>query len=531
MRFLYIGLDKNKASDLLIYKELERLMGKNNRHFFMLILMLVLTIGAVSFAVANVYFLKERMDHPFMSWIRLPIDSELSKQRYELEEKFEDPVIQDSFALNALDYYYFEWYRIVLPTTDGVTSGTAWAGSIPLDDDNLTSVFDDSKVRTMKTKMPAFEDFVNDSDAVILLHQRLIEDLELDLDNLPEFCWLQIFNNDLVIANIPVKIGGVLERFPLDINVLVSNKLRQKIKIHSDILSADGRTDKNNDLTISGFVSEGLDVSSQLVSDLAEYVKGHSGIESFHLYESYVQESFGAIQSFEVKARYIIQDEDHFDLTIEAVNRRLQNLADSLSKIDGIKRGYYLSTNAFRYNVERSGIKTLDNPQGYIFRFSSLDRMQDFSRYMYQVFGAIVSMENIETRDNFRRVVSATFVSISVLVIFGIFGIFFYLDGVLVRHLEHSRKTIGAIKAFGAGNKKMTDIYSKVLIRYMGMGIILAFGLVWILTLPFPDNWFRTIHWAVLLITALVFGMSYFLVNRSLGKILTLSPGELIKND
>jgi hypothetical protein len=282
-------------------------------------------------------------------------------------------------------------------------------------------------------------------------------------------------------------------------------------------------------------VSHKLPFAGKVQAEVRNFVGGNDYIDEVHF------------RGDSLRVEYSSEPYHYFEWPIEVdLSQKAREEGWTAGQIDGIfqqeigsqypddegYREYFLSPIPWRCQVSVRVASRADRPpSGMIFRFDNLNNLREFSRYMYDEFDAIISMEYVETRDNFRRVVGATFVSIVVLVIFSIFGIFFYLQGILVRHLQNSVKTIGAIKAFGVGNNRMVGIYRKILLRYIGGSVVAAYIFVLMVTFLLPGSWFHTTHWVVLLVVLLIFGMSYVLVTRALTAILTRSPGELLKED
>lgn len=314
----------------------------------------------------------------------------------------------------------------------------------------------------------------------------------------------------------------------------MNQSLRTKILDYEEPILRGRNSITNFDFSM-GIMSYQIASVEKVRTEILDLVSENEHIDRVHFKSDLFHQEYSSdpYYYYEWPIEFEISQEARADgWTAGDIDRIVQDELKSKNLDEVGYREYFLSPVPWRCQpTVRAGNRQDRRPSGMIFRFDNLNHLREFSRYMYEEFNAIIPMEYVETRDNFNRVVSATFVSIVVLVIFSVFGIFFYLQGILVRHLQNSIKTIGAIKAFGIGNSRMLGIYQKILLRYIGGSVIASYILVLLVTLLLPNSWFHTTHWVVLFVVVLIFGMSYALVNRALSSILTRSPGELLKED
>ena len=528
-------LDPGKADDLLVIKELDRLIGRNGRHMFTLFAMLILCISAVSFALGNHRFLNERMNHPFMSWILMPLHNDLDHLEIADHFEYEHPDTMQMMGLQSIDVFFLETdLYLTIPTERGLETGFSRVVAINTEDENIRAIFLDDMVQVLSQRSEYFDDFLDSEQCAILVHRNFLDLMEIEPDDLPDFVLLQKRQNGIASHTIPVKVAGVIDRFPIHVHALMNQSLRSRILEYEEHVSRGRNSSTNFDFTM-GIMSHKMPSADKVRTEVRNFAGENDYIDEVHFGDDFLRLEYSseAYYYFEWPIEVdLSQGAKKKGLTANEIDRIFQQEIRSRHAGEEGYRQYFLSPNPWRCQVSvRAASRADGRPSGMIFRFENLNHLREFSRYMYDEFNAIISMEYVETRDNFRRVVGATFVSIVVLVIFSIFGIFFYLQGILVRHLQNSVKTIGAIKAFGVGNSRLLGIYQKILLRYIGGSVVAAYIFVLLVTLFLPGSWFHTTHWVVLLVVVLIFGMSYVLVTRALRAILTRSPGELLKED
>ena len=527
-------LDPGKADDLLVIKELDRLIGRKGRHLFTLMAMMILSISAVSFALGNHRFLNERMNHPFISWILMVLDTE-RLDHSEITEHFEDrPELMQELGLQSIDVFYHETsYYLTLPTEQGLETQFCFMASINTEDDQIKSIFLDDMVSVTSHRTQYFNHFLDSDECAVLIHRSFLDLIGLSDEDLPDFTLLQIRDGDIATHTMPVKIAGVIDRFPIGVQALMNQSLRSKIKAYENQVTRARNSSVNLDFNM-GILSYKMPTEEMVRNELRVFASRKDKLNDIDFRGSLQMEhNYDPFYYLEMSIEVELSEEAReMGLLAGEVDRIFQQQFRTQNPEEEGYRHYYLSPDPWRCQPSIKTVARFEGrPSGMIFRFDDLSYLREFSRYMYDEFNAIISMEYVETRDNFRRVVSATFVSIIVLVIFSVFGIFFYLQGILVRHLQNSVKTIGAIKAFGVGNSRMLGIYRKILLRYIGGSVVAAYIFVLLVTFFLPGSWFHTTHWVVLLVVVLIFGMSYVLVNRALSAILTRSPGVLLKED
>ncbi|MFZ2350925.1 MAG: hypothetical protein WAW24_05225, partial [Bacteroidales bacterium] len=197
------------------------------------------------------------------------------------------------------------------------------------------------------------------------------------------------------------------------------------------------------------------------------------------------------------------------------------------------------------YDYDFSGFENetydYDNLSVY---FSSLDRIRDFSAYLFDSRKLKIDMSQIESKENYNFVSKLTIFISGFLVIFSVISILLFLSNVLKVHINKIKSNLGTFKAFGMSNLLIVRIYSILTLRFLIFSILLAFiisaaiGETGLFRLLFKisdtiiddeSKYFSLISESktYIAIGAMLF-ISLIILPRNIWKMLNKTPGDLI---
>jgi ABC-type antimicrobial peptide transport system permease subunit len=157
------------------------------------------------------------------------------------------------------------------------------------------------------------------------------------------------------------------------------------------------------------------------------------------------------------------------------------NLVDSVlihSFVQKIKQNdHIIKAGALRiYNFDLSGFEN----ESYSYdnlsvSFNSLDKIREFSFYLFKLKNLKIDMSQIESKENYNFVSKLTIFISGFLVIFSVISIILFLSNVLKVHINKIKSNLGTFKAFGMSNPAIVKIYSILTMRFLFYAIFVSF--------------------------------------------------------
>lgn len=174
----------------------------------------------------------------------------------------------------------------------------------------------------------------------------------------------------------------------------------------------------------------------------------------------------------------------------------------------------------------------VESPDHFAFQFKSLDQVRKFKDGMMEDFDVTVSMQQIESAENFSIVATLTFTTSLVLFGFAMLSMGFYTSSLIRSHILKIGPNLGTMKAFGLNNRVLILVYMGIIGMFC-LSASVAAMLISLLIQNILSPWLGGIYMDVLnfkVILALLFILllCIFLTYRSTRMILGHTPGDLI---
>ena len=144
-----------------------------------------------------------------------------------------------------------------------------------------------------------------------------------------------------------------------------------------------------------------------------------------------------------------------------------------------------------------------------------------------------IDMTQIESKENFAVVARLTSFIALTLLAFGILSIILFVNSLLQSHLYKVRSNLGTFKAFGLNNKFLNKTYLKIILTFLLIAILIAFGLTVIVDrveefIFVEESKFNIFSLKVFVALTILVGISLFISSRTIKRILGDTPGNLI---
>ncbi|MEM9834975.1 MAG: FtsX-like permease family protein [Bacteroidota bacterium] len=166
------------------------------------------------------------------------------------------------------------------------------------------------------------------------------------------------------------------------------------------------------------------------------------------------------------------------------------------------------------------------------FRFNDLKGIRPFYEDMKEKFSVELSMEQVESRENFRLVARLTSLLGSILAIFGLISILLYLWNLVRGHINKIKPHLGTLKAMGLPNGRLLAVYNRVILKLLAMAILFGLPLALLLGLGLDYGLlkvgFDLVDWTILGALLIIIGVVTLLIRRNLNTVLSATPGDLI---
>ena len=174
------------------------------------------------------------------------------------------------------------------------------------------------------------------------------------------------------------------------------------------------------------------------------------------------------------------------------------------------------------------------SPFYYSVYFKDLSKVKEFRDYVKDNYDIVISLSQVESRDNFYLMSRLASLFIYLLVVLSGISILLYLQNVIKNHLEKIRPSIGTLKAFGLSDKKIGNLYLRIISKFYLVAslVSLAFILIYRLIINFIQTnfYFSLFDIRLLIIWIVLFGVLLFFFNSLIKKVLFKTPGDLIYN-
>lgn len=483
---------RSEFQALFFRNEFSTLAGKSWLRILSLTFILFATCLALSFVLGSLELLKKRMDDPFTNWVDIPIGRMVLQETVDaIKSDFNDPKLRDKFRINSVKGYVIWQLRLLHQKSNEIyyRSGR----TIELNEDLAKKILEPANL----VSYPNGKNILNEEECAVIVNEKLL--LELGYKN-PYTQQKLVFEIDERL--IAVKIAAIVKYLPNKCEFVGSESLFA-------MLNQSFIDDREENFI--EFIAASIDdeVDQRLNALFPNNKIVSTAVEPY---------AWNSKRSY---AKYRINFEDDY------------TFADRVKLLKSLKKNKRLS--AFDL-IDPACQSTSENIEPYYLAINfsgDLRQIKPFQDYVQSNYDQVeISMDQIESKNNFALVSSLTFITSLAFFIFGIISIGFYLFSLLKTHLDRLKPNLGTFKAFGLSDAFLTGIYVQIIVIFLSIAICISVLLCGFITLMdglvSVEPHFRIFDWRLLLaITALFIG-GVVICRNIVKKILMDTPGNLI---
>lgn len=445
-------IQKNKDFNKVFYREESKeLFGKKYINFFYLVLILIITFIAIGFANGSLKYLKKKMDDPFIKWVDVEIPYTLANQIPDLIELLSADSLKQTFLYGDCDGYnqltvYF--YHKESDYEKQFTGRTINPGN-PI----LNSIL---SAKNQFSGRPWKDEF----DISLILTRKLLDDLGYNHEN-PSYLLMSypIMNNKYI--EVPVPVTAIVNDLPGN-NLFACTpyfyKKRNSRYFPFDITAADYQQELI-------YFSEGnRSKASRISRDIFSFLIRDSLLN--HFVDSLVLEN-NSTHNRGYNINYSFGAEVSEKELVSAFASDLE--AQDFFRPSGVIRIYNYDLSGFEnefYSYDNLSVN-----------FTSLDRIREFSSFLFELKNLKIDMSQIESKENYNFVSKLTIFISGFLVIFSVISIILFLTNLIKVHINKIKSNLGTFKAFGLSNPVIVRIYSILSLRFLFFAILIALGI------------------------------------------------------
>ena len=505
--FSMLGI-KNTFQKSFFTKEFKDLTGASRKSIIALSIILALTISALGYAIGGIKYLGKRMDNPYTNWVNMAIPFNNQSKIPKLEQHFDSKINRDSFFLSSITKYKKEDKKFLNTKTQEIFA--LKCRSVARDESLLREIL--KKKNVVKGYVyKEGDDFDFPKCGIVIKQSSLVNFLSYDDDE--ELLKLPLVSSEGFIY-FP-EVVSIVKELPNKAHALYSNH-------YSNILNATPGE--------IGYISVSAQNIISFVGDLKSDDNKKNTSDLKELFKEYnvLDVDYGKIP---ITSKSNL---DEFTLTLgEFLDFKTIRSLTSIIKESGIMTN---PANNFKAECNIGDFKNLKNPHYLAYNFDKLDKVRALNEFLKNDtrFGMEITMDQVESKENFALVSNLTALMALILLGFSILSIVFYISSLLTTHLENIKNNLGTLKAFGLSNKFLVSVYLKIIILFILISSVIGLMISFLIKLleksvskvSVIDLFDYRIFLTILVIVIISSVISY----RTISKILLKTPGDLIYN-
>lgn len=487
----------------------------HGRNSILLTAMLLITLLSIAFGRGGLNVLADKMDDPFVRWLEIPISSTMDIS-YEM--------LQDSLSIQEV----CSRYRIAGVSTFSRFHKMLWSQN----QNGVRSAVG----RTISIEDPLMEKLISP--------ENLVKGKGFDSDQTP--AW--ILSTDFVVQFcngeippfvrtiypcrdseehdyiVPIPVVGVVKHLPN--NALFVTTPFYYEQLNSPKLPLNPRTTR--DLVL--FIDTDQPTIEKMHVSLTNYLLNHpfyGKYSPFILEPAIYSESW--LPGYQLRVSFRGEQDVEFLTTLAQEISELPEFVDT--KV----------THLFNHRWAKN--EAALQPTSVSLYLSTLENLSSLRDYMMDPFKIEISMENVETKNNFHFIAGLTHILGIVIMIVSIVGIAIFIMSIMLQILHQQRVFIGIYTANGITDGSMQRVFMRMLFPFLAKAVIGAGSLAILLSetgamarllrllglnLEKNGKYFDLLSPEALVFAAVLFATAILVVFFNAKGFLDHSPGDLI---
>ncbi len=462
-----------------------------------LVSILLFTVLALGLAYGTLANLKERMNNPYTNWVDVPVTISIEPKVDEILNYFRksDQLKQYNLAdITRYDVYYVPFLHKNQKDTFNLRGRT-----VDADERILQSILKD-----VKGNVIVQHSTLKDSPCGIIVTEEFLSTLGY---------------SGKITNTLKISMPHIHQKILIDIIAVV-----KELPSLCDFISGPILPNMRN---LSVEETGSIDLS---VSNVVPIVIDHKLAESElqHILTAFKNLNISKLTEREKIA--INQDEEHY---IYQLIFPIEQVLES-NEISEILQTLEIGSYVFLYKELNCNDKfsQIPKPDNFAFQFNDLEKIREFKDGMQQKFQVNVSMQQVESAENFSLVSALTLTTSVVLFAFALLCIGFYISSLIRSHLQKIASNLGTMKAFGLKNIILTRVYISIIGIFCIVSSLIALILaiaIQLITQKMNFNFhLNVLNGKVILALVVIVLLCLYLAYRSAKIILDNTPGDLI---
>jgi hypothetical protein len=504
----------------LFYRnETRELLGKRNRHFWLIVVILAFTFLAIGFSSGSLKYLKAKMEDPFVRSINASIPSS-NRGAMNVIDLYNSDSLKSIYNYDSI-VGYNRWTVFFTGDLPESSQRNLEGRSIPFNDPLVTTIVDP------QVNGSSGNCFASDDDISIIVTRTMLE--RLGCSENPSF----IYRERRGGKRIPIPIRAIVDRLPGDrIDFVVTQHFYNNYQMLGDrFLYKDDKKLYAYVVTDSLNIPDFTAVCDSFFTNYSD-PEGLIQVNAVDVYR----------HPFSYKSLYYLQvtffnSEEIPSENLDSLYSQFRNseLVSRFMKHSGVREQEFVQ--AYYMNTEARDNRRFD----YIsVNFNDLSKVDQFAEKFSEESGIKLEMSKIEQMKNYNFVSKLTRIMSIILIGFSVLMINIFLSNILSTHLNKIKMNIGTFKAFGIDIKRIyvAMMYIFVLMPLV-LALVIASGLGYIgviyylidLMSPFPveKNLYFDIYNGYTLASVVVLALvNYYAFSVIINRIFRKSPGDLI---
>lgn len=482
---------------ILFVSELKALSGRSMRTIGALVSILLFTILALGLAYGTLDSLKERMDNPYTNWVDVPVTVSIEPKVDDILNHFKRAENLDKYNLSGVsryDVYYAQFLHANQKDTFYLRG------------------------RTVEPDERLLQSVLKDIQGNVIIQHSSPEEFPCGIIVTESFLRALGYTGALssvLMVSMPYNDNVVL----LDIIAVV-----KELPNLCDFLSGPILPNMRNLSTYeTGFIDESV---QNVVPVVVDHKLNDDEVENLNA-------SFQDWSIVRVDERERIAINSDRDYTVYQMVFPVEASLDN-REFSAKLRQSNVGTSAFMYKEINCNDRfaSVPSPDHFAFQFNNLDKIRDFKNGMLEDFDIEVSMQQIESAENFSLVSTLTFTTSLVLFGFALLSIGFYISSLIRSHLQKIAANLGTMKAFGLRNVILTRVYIAIIGIFCIGSAIISMGIAILVQMGIQRGSLKfdidVLNLKVILALVVIVLLCLYLAYRSTTKILGNTPGDLI---
>jgi len=504
----------------LFYRnESRELLGKKNKNFWLIVVILFFTFLAIGFSSGSMKYLKDKMEDPFVRSISAPIPN-TNRNANRTIDYYNADSLQQKYRYDSIVGYnkWTAYFKGDLPESPnrGVDGR-----SIPYNDPLVNTIVDG------QINNATGDAFANEGDYSIIVTRNFLKKMECSEE--PAFIYRKMRDGRLI----PVPVRAIVDKLPGErIDFMATQHFYNNYNLLGDQFLFKDNKKLYSYIVLDSTKSEEFRTICENYFTRYWEEGGMLEVNAIDVYKHpYSYKSLYYLQvSFNYSEDILIEQIDELYASFRESDEIKAFVAKEKIKDNEFVQSYY-------QNQELSSSRRFD----YIaVNFNDLSKVDEFAEKFAEDSEIKLEMSKIEQMKNYNFVSKLTGLMSIILIGFSVLMINIFLSNILSTHLNTIKKNIGTFKAFGIDIKRIyigmmyIFVLLPLLLALILAGVVGYLGFVYfVIDLLSPVaveknlyfDLFNNYTWiSVLVLTS----VNYYAFSVIINRIFKQTPGDLI---